>query len=269
MQDIRDSLFRDIRDKRFTAVLTPEANGLLSGVADAEAAAESLGLDWTCTVEEGGALRLGEPFARLTGTPKQLAMAEEQIIGTLSKPSGIATAARRAVEAANGKVRVVCGSWKKMPPAMKQAVRRAVVSGGASFRICEQPMIYIDKNYIRMLGSVPKALAACAALEGQTRVIQIRGDSASVREETNQAIAGGADVLMVDTGRREDLRACLGELARLGARDRVQVAFAGGVRLADVAEIAALGVNMLCIGRQIVDAALLDMRMDVTGEVDP
>ena len=268
MQDVRDALFYGIKDKAFCAALTPERDGILSGVAEAEAAARALGLGWKCTVDEGGALTEGEPFAWLTGGAKALAMAEEQIIGLLSKTSGIATAARQAVAAADGRVKIVCGAWKKMPPSMKQEVRRAVASGGAHFRICEPPMVYIDKNYIRMLGSVSAALAAAEGQSG-VKIIQIKGLGQSVSQETCEAVRGGADVLMVDTGSVDDLDQCLAQLDALAVRDQVKVAFAGGVHIGDIPRLAGKGVNMLCVGRGIVDGPLLDIRMDVIGEVEP
>ena len=78
--------------------------------------------------------------------------------------------------------------------------------------------------------------------------------------------AEGADILMVDTGRIEDLESCLAELNRLRAREQVQVAFAGGVKIADIPDLAARGMDLLCIGKEIVDAGLLDMKLDVVEE---
>lgn len=266
MEDIRDIIFKEIRRRRYRAVLTAERDGLLSGVEDAARTAAELGVRWSCGLPEGGRLERGVPFAELTASPTQMAMAEERVIGTLAKASGIATSAAEAVRAAEGRVRIVSGSWKKMPPQLKDMVRRAIATGGASFRICEQPMVYIDKNFIRMLGSIPAALEAASALEGAARIIQIKGEACSVDTETRQAVQGGADILMVDTGRRADLEACLEALRQMGARERVQVAFAGGVRIADIRPLSSCGVEMLCIGKEIVDAGLLDMKLDVVEE---
>ncbi len=266
MEDIRNIIFKNIQCRSYRAVLVAERDGLLSGVEDAAKTAAALGVQWRCGLDEGGRLHRGVPFAELIAAPTQMAMAEEQVIGTLAKSSGIATAAETAVQAAGGCVRIISGSWKKMPPQLKGAVRRAIATGGASFRICEPPMVYIDKNFIRMLGSIPAALEAAAAMQGAARIIQIKGESCPVEEETRQALSGGADILMVDTGRIEDLESCLAELNRLRARERVQVAFAGGVKIADIPDLAARGMDLLCIGKEIVDAGLLDMKLDVVEE---
>lgn len=264
--DIRDSIFVGINGKRFRADLTTECGGVLSGVEDARAVAERLGVLLELFREEGDLITAGDRIGSILCRPKEMAMAEEQIIGTMAKATGIATAARRAVELAGGNVRIVSGSWKKMPPPLKDMVRRAVATGGASFRICDTPMIYLDKNFISMLGSISAALEATAQLSGRTRVIQIKGRDAAVEEETRQAVEGGCDILMVDTGALPDLERCLRQLERMGCRERIQVAYAGGVRIDDIPALAQKGMDLLCIGKEIVDARLLDMKLDVTGE---
>ena len=263
MQDVRDVIFQDVREQRFRAVLTAERSGVLSGVEAARERAVELGLARFDCGEEGQLLERGQVVAAFSGTPKAIAMAEEQIIGTLAKASGISTAARQAVTLAAGRLRIVSGSWKKMPPELKAMVRRAVATGGAEFRICEPPMLYIDKNFIRMLGSIPQALRAAEPLPAVTKVVQLKGISRPIEEETCQAVEGGARILMVDTGDVTDLERCQKELRRLGARGGVQVAFAGNVRIADIPAFLDRDIDILCIGKEIVDAGLLDMKLDV------
>ena len=149
---------------------------------------------------------------------------------------------------------------------MKQIVREAITTGGASFRICEIPMLYMDKNFVAMFGSVAETMKAAAGISGVTKVIQIRGERASIEEETVQALAGGADILMVDTGKIADFDACSEKLRAMRARQNVRVAFAGNVTIDDIPAMAARGVDILCIGKQIVDAPLLDMKFNVIGE---
>ena len=153
-----------------------------------------------------------------------------------------------------------------MPPETKQMVRGAIVAGGAAFRICESPMMYLDKNFVRMLGGIPAALAACKDFPDKVKVIQIKGITADVEEETWQALNGGAGVFMVDTGRIEDLRRCRTVLETSGRRGEVQLAYAGGVKLTDIPQLTEERLDILCIGKQIVDAQLLDMKLDVIQE---
>lgn len=263
MEDIRDVIFRDIIDKEFRAVLTPERDGCLSGVSEAEKLAEEIGVKLTFFSKEGDNISKGVPIGEVIATPKKIAMSEEKIIGALAKFSGIATAARKAVDLAKGRIRIVSGSWKKMPPAIKDGVRRAIVSGGASFRITDKPMIYLDKNYISMLVSIPAALATVKDYTDFVKVIQIKGKQLPVEEETAQALENGCGILMVDTGNLDDLVRCSETAKKLGKRGEVQIAFAGGIKLDKIDELAGYDIDIVCIGKEIVDAPLLDIRLDV------
>lgn len=259
--DIRDLIFASLGADRFTATIATNASGVLAGVAVAEEHAERVGLrlEWACA--EGDRLAPGAVVATIAGTARAIARGEERLLGCLCKASGIATSARRAVELAAGRVRVVSGAWKKMPPTLKSMVRESVALGGMPFRILDVPFVYLDKNYVRMLGGIETTLAAVRDLDG-VKVIQVRGEEATLTEETVRACRGGAGVVMVDTGDRQDLMAALDAAADY---PDVKVAFAGGIQHEDIPALADLGVHILDIGTAIVDAPLLDMQLDVTG----
>lgn len=263
MEDIRDIIFKDIKEQEFKGILIPESNGCLSGVNYAISLANEIGINIEFYYKEGSIIEKGKPIGIITATPKNMAKAEEKIIGCLAKFSGIATAAKKAVDIAKGEMEIVAGSWKKLPHPIKDGVRTAIVSGGATFRISNNKMIYMDKNYIKMLGSIINALEATKEFEGYTRVIQIKGKDNSIENETKMAIEHGCDLLMVDTGNIEDLTRCLNYVNELGARNKVEIAFAGGVKIEDITKLAEFDIDKLCIGKEIVDALLLDIKLDV------
>jgi nicotinate-nucleotide pyrophosphorylase (carboxylating) len=84
-------------------------------------------------------------------------------------------------------------------------------------------------------------------------------------EEAQLAVSLGATTIFVDTGVPADIKPVVEALEAIGARDRVRVAFAGGVQHGDLDQLVRLGADALCIGRSIVDAPLLDMRLTVKG----
>lgn len=264
-QDIREELFRGIAKKLFTVHIVAGQDGVISGSEDVSAEAGKLGVFIGKLVEEGARVREGEVVAALRGTPQQVAAAEEVLLGLLAKTSGIATAARAFVELVGERPKVVCGAWKKMPPSLKEAVRRAILTGGAHFRITSEPFVYLDKNYVRMLGGIGESLEAASVLKGHTKVIQIKGHYGNVALEAYEAASRGAGIIFIDTGKKEDIRLASDALRASGLRQRVRIAFAGNVRLEDVAELKRMDVDILDVGRSIVDAPLLDMRMEVVG----
>lgn len=263
MEDVRDIIFQDILEKEFHALLIPEKDGILSGVDDAMEQADVIGVKLEMYYKEGHAIAKGKSIGKVIATPKKMALAEEKIIGMLSKFSGIATAAKKAVVMSEGKIEIVSGSWKKMPPAIKDGIRKAIVAGGASFRITSNNMIYLDKNYITMLGSIPKALNTVKDYKDHTKVIQIKGKQISISEETQQALENGCNLLMVDTGNLNDLVMCSDTVKAMDYQGKVKIAFAGGVKIDKIKEMLSYDIDILCIGKEIVDALLLDIKLDV------
>ena len=89
--DLRDSIFQSIADKKVTAVLTAQDKGLIVGIPDFQSTADNLGLDVEFVIDDVTWVKPGDLIAKFSGAPKQIAKAEERLIGMLAKPSGIAT----------------------------------------------------------------------------------------------------------------------------------------------------------------------------------
>ena len=262
-RDTRDEIFRDVAGEAITAMVSAEADGTLFGLEAARRHAAELGLTVTARAEDGKRVRWGDIILLVQGPPKAVAQGEEVLIGAMAKPSGIATAAAEAVRRAARRARVVSGAWKKMPPELKHTVRSAIAAGGAAFRIADGPFLYLDKNYLRIFGGIRRALEATAHLADHARVVQIRGEQRAIADEAAEAAAAGAAILMLDTGDPEDIDRVAARLRDLGLRDKVQIAFAGGIGLQDIESLAARDVDILDVGTAIVDAPLLPLRFDV------
>jgi nicotinate-nucleotide pyrophosphorylase (carboxylating) len=261
--DVRDEILRNVKWKRVTASIVADDEGMISGVTSTKEEADKLGLSVLMTVNEGSHVRKGDEVIRFSGTPKQIVMAEEILIGLLAKPSGIATSAHKFVKATGGRPKVVCGAWKKMPPSLKDMIREAVIAGGALSRIEPQPFAYLDKNYIKLLGGIRKSLETVAHLNNFSKVVQVRGRYKDIVSEACEAAESGADIIFIDTGNPDDVRPVVERLRQLGLRDKVKIAFGGGVNLEAIGELKTLDIDILDIGRQIVDAPLLDMRLEI------
>jgi nicotinate-nucleotide pyrophosphorylase (carboxylating) len=263
MKDIRDDIFCSIMERSVTAAILADDAGIIAGTKAAFEKASELGLTVDHMAEEGRSVNPGDEIIRISGNPKQIAMAEEHLMGCMAKPSGVATAARRCVRAADEKISIVCGSWKKMPAEIKEALRSAIVVGGADSRICCPPFIYLDKNYVRMLGGVEKSLEALAHFADYTKVIQIKGDRNDIAWEAIKAAQCRANIIFIDSGNHEDIKTVSMALDRNGLRANVKIAFGGNVKMADIETLKTMDVDILDIGKEIIDAPLLDMKMEV------
>ena len=263
MRDIRDDLLSGVAERSITASIMADDEGIVAETGAMLDAARDLELTVSRILIEGGAVKPGDEIARIVGSPKHIAMAEDCLIGIMAKPSGIATAARRFVEKAGPRPRIVSGAWKKMPLSQKEAIRRAVAVGGAGVRMSDRPFLYLDKNYVRMLGGIAACLEAVSGFNGYLRVIQLKGAYCDIAEEACQAARNGAGVIFIDSGRQADLCRVGEALNQAGLRDCVEIAFGCNIRLGDIDALKTLDVDILDIGRRIVDAPLLDMRMEV------
>jgi len=261
MTDPRPLLFSGVAQRDVTAVLSADESGIVVHTDAAADTSADLGLTVVHCLAEGKRVEPGDEVLRVTGSPFQIALAEERLVGLVAKPSGIATAASRFVDRAGGRLQIVSGAWKKLPFSQKDMIRSAITAGGAAPRIADWPFAYLDKNFVTMLGGVHGALKAVAAhpeLAGYQRIIQVvDANDACV------AARGGADIVFVDTGRISDISAASLALRATRCRDRVRLAFGGGVQLTDIDRLRGLDVDIVDIGRAIVDAPLLDMTFRV------
>ncbi len=260
--DLRESLFSALGGKTFFFSISSCQNGLLAGVEEMERLAEGLSLREFWVVPEGSKLAAGTVICRGRGTAQQLAQAEETFLGLIGKPSGVATSARNFVQRARGRAEIVCGGWKKVAPELRNSLRRAVALGGAGVRLTEKPFIYLDKNYVRIFGGVGPAVERGHLFPERVIAVQIRGEENGIIQESMEALRAGAGILMIDTGKLEDLKAAVAVVEDHGRKEWVQVAFAGGVTIEQLEAVIDAGAKIVDIGRSIIDAPMLDFRLD-------
>lgn len=264
--DIRKFLFSGLERTIFSFDVVATEEGIFAGAGRLVQAATDLQLKIIWVASDGYCLREGTVVLRAAGSPAQVAAAEEILLGLIGKPSGVATAAHRMVRQAGERIKVVCGAWKKVAPENKNDLRQAIVIGGAGLRIIEKPFVYLDKNYVRMLGGIRVAVRKAATLGERIVAVQLRGEYGTIAWEAQEAVSAGAGILMVDTGNVEDLKAVVEEGKASGWREKVKVAFAGGVTVKDLKILAEAGADIVDVGRFIIDAPLLDFRLDVRPE---
>lgn len=264
--DIREFLFREIGERPFSFELVAEEEGIFVGMERLIRVACEIGIQIAWIMPDGGCLNEGTVVFKGVGNPAQVAASEDALLGLIGKPSGVATAARRFTMKAGDQIKTVCGAWKKIAPENKTDLRRAIAIGGVGLRIIEESFVYLDKNYVRMLGGIGPAVKRASALPERIVVVQLRGEHGPLAEEGREAIAAGAGVLMVDTGHIDDLRTVVSAIEAGGWRSRIKIAFAGGVTVNDLPSLINAGADIVDVGRSIIDAPLLDFRLNVRFE---
>jgi nicotinate-nucleotide pyrophosphorylase (carboxylating) len=257
-------LFAGLQGRHFPFRITASEQGVLAGAGKLVAKAADLGVHTDWAAADGATIEPGAPLFVARGDAWQVARSEEQLIAIFAKASGVATAAARLVAQAGRRARIVCGAWKKLPVEVRADLRGAAAIGGVGTRILDSAFVYLDKNAVRMLGGVGPAVRRARGEPGRAVVVQLRGETAAITDEALEAAAEGAEVLMVDTGQIPDLAKVsrLSAAGRLGPR--VRVAFSGGVDPTNLDAVMDAGATIVDVGRAILDAPMLDLRLDVT-----
>ena len=255
---LSDRLLAAVDGARLGVVSATEP-GVIAGLKllDPDIAVGEAG-SWTLRVGEGAVVEPGQPVVEVSGSAAELAVAEDYVLGPLGWASGVATRCRRIVERAPTGLRVVCGGWKKLPAPLKPLLRAGLAAGGVGPRLLDGRFLYVDKNAVRLLGGTGEAVAAGRALDHGPVAVQAQSVEAAV-----SAVRDGAGAIMVDSASLDVLRQVRRVLEEAGLRQSTVLAFGGGVGPQDLAEAAAAGAEVVDIGREILDAPLLDLRFDV------
>ena len=263
MKDIRDDIFKHIKDKTIDAVIVANGEGVIAGADKAGHEAGRLRLTVKKLLAEGSPVKPGDIIGHFEGRVKQVITGEDYLMGCIGKPSGIATAARQFARAAGNRPKIVSGGWKKMPFEIKEPIRNAVLAGSAFIRITDEPFIYLDKNYMAVFGGIGKCLEAVAHLKNHLKAVQLKGTYNTIGDEALEAVTLGADILFIDTGNMDDLNKVSARIKKAGRRNKIEIAFGGNIQLEEIEKLKTIDVDILDVGRAIIDAPLLDLKYEV------
>jgi nicotinate-nucleotide pyrophosphorylase (carboxylating) len=255
---ITEELLAGVRGTR-RALVTAAEPGVVAGIGllDPSVAPDPAGR-WRALRSDGDRVETGEPLVEIIGSAWELAVAEDHVLGRIGVAGGLARGGLRLRDVAPPGLRIACGGWKKLPPELKPLLRAALDVAGITHRLVDGEFVYIDKNVVVLLGGIEPAVRAGQQLDHGPVAVQVRNVAESLR-----AAAVGCQIVMVDTGSLDDLRRVDESLRAAGHRERVQLAFAGGVNETHLVAARAAGADIVDVGRAVLDAPLWDVRMDV------
>ncbi|MHB8620629.1 MAG: carboxylating nicotinate-nucleotide diphosphorylase [Chloroflexota bacterium] len=241
---------------RATARLELREPAVLAGMAVAELAFRRLDpeLRWESSWADGDAPSdLPRVIARLDGLAAAILSAERTALNFLQRMTGIATATRRLVELAAGRVTVI--DTRKTVPGLRALDKYSVgVGGGRNHRFGLFDGVLIKENHIRAAGGIGPAVSRCR--QGVPLLTRIEVEVTDL-DELRQALEAGADVILLDNMSVEQMR----EAAAITA-GRAQLEASGGVTAETLPGVAASGVEFVSSGAlthsvRAVDISLL------------
>ncbi|WP_419814902.1 carboxylating nicotinate-nucleotide diphosphorylase [Glacieibacterium sp.] len=203
-------------------------------------------------VEEGVAVTPGTPLLRVTGNARALLSAERSALNNVQHLTGIATMARRYVDAIEGTGAVLLDTRKTLP-GLRVLEKYATRTGGATnHRMRLDDGVMIKDNHIAVAGSVDAAVRAAKAAGLQGIVVEV-----DRIDQIEPALAAGADRLLLDNMGAAVLREAVALVA-----GRVPTEASGGVNLDTIRGLAETGVTFVSVGRITQSAPAADIGMD-------
>lgn len=208
-------------------------------------------------LSDGTALKKGDVVIRVEGTAASILSAERTALNFIQRLSGVATMARRFVEAVRGTKAIILDT-RKTTPGLRVLEKAAVVSGGArNHRIGLHDMFMVKDNHLAAGLNLENLQHMIATARIANPGIRVELEADTLQQAKGFFRLQGVDVILLDNMSLEDMR----EAVRL-CPEKVQLEASGGVNLQTVHQIAETGVHFISIGSITHSAPAIDLALD-------
>jgi nicotinate-nucleotide pyrophosphorylase (carboxylating) len=238
-------------------------------------------------VGDGASVAAGAALARWSGPARGVLAAERVALNFIQRLSGIATLTRRYVDAAAGAVSgagagagvgsvagvgagVAILDTRKTTPGWRDLEKYAVrCGGGANHRRGLYDAILVKDNHLGALarggsadpiGDLAGRLADARRRLGPDGFVEMEVDTL---EQFEDALKLPLDVILLDNMTCEQMLRAVAIRDAAGLRARVKIEASGGITPANVAAIAACGVERISVGALTHSAPAADIGLDV------
>jgi nicotinate-nucleotide pyrophosphorylase (carboxylating) len=212
-------------------------------------------------VDDGAQKDAGAVLWSVRGPARALLSAERTALNLAQRMSGVATEARRYVEALPPGSTARITDTRKTTPGLRALERYAVRVGGAhNHRDNLGSAVLIKDNHIVAAGGITTAVVRARQRAPHTSRIEVEIGSLVELEE---ALEAGADVVMLDNFSLEDVRAAAARVRAL-PRGRPLLEVSGGVTLDRIRELAEAGVDLISVGALTHSIRAADIALDLS-----
>lgn len=234
-----------------TGELVSKESGVVAGLSAATRVFEYLDVDSTATVEDGDQVTPGEVVLRVTGEAQPILRGERVAVNITGHASGVATLTHRAVEEAHSvDESVQIAATRKTTPGLRGIEKRAVVAGGGdTHRLTLSHMVLIKENHIAEMG-LETAIEQFREQVSFTTKVEVEVERPQTGRKAAQA---GADIVLFDNLSPAEVKRGVEHLP-----EDTTAEASGGIRLGDVADYAATGVDIISMGALTHSAPTFD-----------
>lgn len=232
-------------------------SGVVAGLPLAKMVFQILdpGIEFRALARDGDKIDRGMVLAEIFGNARAILTGERLALNLLQHLSGIATRTARLVELAAGKKSRIVDT-RKTTPGLRIIEKYAVrVGGGYNHRFGLFDAVLIKDNHIKIAGGITQAVEAARRGSPHTARIEVEvEDLAGV----NEALAAGADIIMLDNMTAERMREAVDLIA-----GRALVEASGGISEENIRAAAEAGVDLISIGALTHSVKSLDISLDI------
>ena len=250
-------------DQRSVAILLAKQDGVLCGVhvfSETLAMVDS-GVTAKVARPDGADVGKGDVVARIEGPTRALLTGERTALNFVQRLSGIATLTAAFAARLRGlPTRLV--DTRKTTPGLRLLEKYAVrVGGGHNHRFNLADAVLLKDNHLAALRSRGLDLAdAIRTIKGRVPHTMKVEVEVTALEQIDAALAGGADIILLDNMRNDDMREAV---RRIGGRALTECS--GNVTLETIRERAETGVDLISAGALTHSAKALDISLEVDG----
>lgn len=247
-------------DVKAKAIIIAKGDGVIAGVEEAKALFEHFGVKVSVKKHDGELVKKGDVILQLEGNARAILLVERTALNVMGRMSGIATEVRRLVDkvkAMNPKVRIAGTRKTLLKPIDKRAI---LIGGGESHRFSLSDAILIKDNHLAL---VPLEEAIKRAKEFSVyKVVEVEVENL---EDALKAARAGADVIMLDNMKPEEIEKVLEALKRERLRDKVKIEVSGGITPENITEYARLDIDVISLGYLTHSLRNFDVSLEIVG----
>jgi len=234
-----------------------KADGVIAGLEVARAVFAKLDPQavFTKLIEDGDLVTAGTVIARVRGSSRALLSGERTALNFLQRLSGIATQTHQlAAMIKDYPVQLL--DTRKTIPGLRILEKYAVATGGGrNHRFGLYDGVMIKDNHIIAAGGIKKAVAMARARVPHTIKIEVEVENLAQLQE---ALEAEADIIMLDNMAAEVMREAVAIVA-----GRALLEASGGIKAANLIEVAQTGVDFISLGALTHSSVSLDISFDL------
>ena len=263
--NVRSALAEDVGAGDITAQLIPAQQQAQARVITREAAVIS-GVAWVnevfrqvdsavqvrWLVADGQRVQANAVLFELSGAARSLLTGERAALNFLQSLSAVATRSQYFADMVAG-TNVKLLDTRKTLPGLRLAQKYAVTCGGChNHRLGLYDAFLIKENHIAACGGVAATVAAAHKI-APGKPVEVAGENL---DELREALAAGADIIMLDELSLADMRTAV----KLNA-GQAKLEASGGVNENTIRGIAETGVDYISLGTLTKDVKAVDLSM--------